>query len=139
MKDVPLKIKFERIMRELDSEWTGASPLPTNSEWHHFLVPGVIMSSLRNIGYSISDKDVEESISRGGKFAGGSCGFMGTCGGAYSIGIVASIIKKQIRCTMKRGQESCDWLQKHCWKYQSIPGDAAKEAAIWLLKKPSIS
>jgi hypothetical protein len=40
----PLKM-FERIMRELDSEWEGASPLPTNSEWQHFIVPGVIMTS----------------------------------------------------------------------------------------------
>ena len=89
----PLRM-FERIMGELESEWEGASPLPTNSEWHHFIVPGVIMAALRNSGYGIDSRDIEEAISRGQKFAGGSCGFMGTCGGAYSVGIVASMIKK---------------------------------------------
>jgi hypothetical protein len=89
----PLKM-FERIMREVDSEWEGTSPLPTNSDWHHFIVPGVIMTALRNSGYEIDDRDIEEAISRGQKFAGGSCGFMGTCGGAYGLGIVASMIKK---------------------------------------------
>lgn len=89
----PLKM-FERIMKELDSEWEGASPLPVNFVWHHFIVPGVIMASLRNSGYEISDREVEEAISRGQKLPGGSCGFMGTCGGAFSVGIIFSIIKK---------------------------------------------
>ena len=90
---VPIEL-FERIMKELATEWKGSTPLPVNSEWHHFIVPGVIMCALRNNGYSITDNDIYEAISRGQKFAGGSCGFMGTCGGAYSVGIVASLIKK---------------------------------------------
>ena len=89
----PLKM-YERILQELDSEWEGASPLPVNFVWHHFIAPGVIMATLNNNGYEISDRDVQEAIKRGQKFAGGSCGFMGTCGGAYSVGIVASMVKK---------------------------------------------
>ena len=89
----PLEI-FERIMKELVSEWQKTSPLPVNTEWHHFIVPGVVMASLRNAGYPITDKDIAEAITRGEKFAGGSCGFMGTCGGAYSVGIIASVINK---------------------------------------------
>jgi len=89
----PLKM-FERIMSEIESEWNGPAPLPVNSEWHHFVVPGVIMSSLRNNGYPITDREVEEAIKRGQKFAGGSCGFMGVCGGANSFGIVLSLLKK---------------------------------------------
>jgi len=85
---------FERIMKELVSEWEGGAPLPVNSEWHHFIVPGVLVACLRNCGYPISNRDIEEAITRGQKFAGGSCGFMGTCGGAYSVGIIASIVRK---------------------------------------------
>ncbi|MGQ9665546.1 MAG: DUF5714 domain-containing protein [bacterium] len=89
----PLEM-FERIMKELVSEWQNPSPLPVNTEWHHFMVPGIVIASLRNAGYPMTDRDVEEAITRGEKFAGGSCGFMGTCGGAYSVGIIASIINK---------------------------------------------
>lgn len=86
---------FERIMSEVESEWDRPAPLPVNSEWHHFVVPGVIMSALRNNGYPVTDRDVEEAIKRGQKFAGGSCGFMGVCGGANSFGIVLSLLKKR--------------------------------------------
>jgi hypothetical protein len=89
----PLEM-FERIMSEVESEWDGPAPLPVNSEWHHFIVPGVIISALRNCGYPFTDRDVEEAIKRGQKFAGGSCGFMGVCGGANSFGIVLSVLKK---------------------------------------------
>jgi len=89
----PLEM-FERIMIEVETEWDRPAPLPVNSEWHHFVVPGVIMSALQNCGYSFADRDVEEAIKRGQKFAGGSCGFMGVCGGANSCGIVLSLIKK---------------------------------------------
>jgi len=85
---------FERIMSEVESEWDRPAPLPVNSEWHHFIVPGVIMSALRNTGYPVIDRDVEEAINRGQKFAGGSCGFMGICGGANSFGIVLSLLKR---------------------------------------------
>ncbi len=85
---------FERVMREVVSEWQKSAPLPVNTEWHHFLVPGIIITALKNAGYSFVDKDVEEAISRGEKLSGGSCGFAGSCGGAYSMGIVGSIINK---------------------------------------------
>ena len=89
----PLEM-FERIMKELVSEWQKPAPLPVNTEWHHFIIPGVIIASLRNAGYPLVDKDIEEAVIRGEKLAGGSCGFMGTCGGAYSVGIIAAIVNK---------------------------------------------
>lgn len=89
----PLEI-FERIFDEVEAEWDRSAPLPVNSEWHHFIVPGVIMSAMRNCGYPVTDRDVEEAMKRGQKFTGGSCGFMGVCGGANSFGIVLSLLKK---------------------------------------------
>jgi len=85
---------FERIMDEATREWTNPNPLPVNTEWHHFIIPGVIIAALRNNGYAFTDKDVEEAMFRGEKVAGGSCGFMGTCGGACSVGIVGSMVKR---------------------------------------------
>lgn len=67
---------------------------PVHSEWHHFLVPGAVMAALRNAGYEIKNKDIEEAIKRGKQFPGGSCGFAGTCGAAYATGIILSLVKK---------------------------------------------
>ena len=84
---------FERVMKELSSEWN-KSTFPVHGDWHHYIVPGVVMASLRNCGYEVSDRDIEEAMARGEKFPGGSCGFAGTCGGAYSVGIILSMVKK---------------------------------------------
>ncbi len=89
----PLEM-FERIMKELVFEWQNPAPLPINIEWHHFMVSGIVIASLRNAGYPLTDKDIEEAITRGEKFTGSSCGFAGTCGGAYSVGIIASVVNK---------------------------------------------
>lgn len=89
----PLEM-FERIFQEIASEWEASSPLPVHNVLHHFIVSGIVLTSLRNCGYQITDKDIEEAMMRGEKFAGGSCGFAGTCGGAYSVGIILSIVKK---------------------------------------------
>ncbi len=67
---------------------------PVHADWHHYLVPGAAMAALRNAGYEINNRDIEEAIKRGKQFPGGSCGFAGTCGGAYAEGIVLSLVKK---------------------------------------------
>lgn len=89
----PLEMFFS-VFEKAEQAWTATETLPVNIEWHHFIVPGVILTALRNNGYPVSDADIMEAMKRGDKFAGGSCGFMGTCGGAYSVGIVGSLIKK---------------------------------------------
>jgi len=88
----PLKF-FNEVMMYAKGLWQKPQ-FPFNADWHHYLVPGIIMAVLRNHGYEISGRDIEEAMSRGEKLPGGSCGFAGTCGGAYSAGIVISIINK---------------------------------------------
>lgn len=87
-------IMFERLMKELSVEWDAPGPMPLNSEIHHYIVPGVIMTSLRNCGYEFTDEDIHEGILRGQKVAIGSCGFMGICCGAHSVGIVICLVNK---------------------------------------------
>lgn len=88
----PVAMFFE-IIAESQKLWDKEAPFPFNGDWHHFLVPGVILSALRNNGYEIGDKDIHEGIRRGAQ-ARISCGFTGICGGANSMGSVAAIIKK---------------------------------------------
>jgi hypothetical protein len=85
---------FDAVLEELSAKWTASASCPVNADWHHFVVPGVLIAALRNVGYDFSDRDVDEAMARGERFGGGSCGFAGTCGGAYGAGIVASIVNK---------------------------------------------
>jgi hypothetical protein len=81
------------VLSTCEENWTAKSPMPVHGEWNHILVPGVVLTAMRNSGYQISDQDILEGIQRGemGKV---SCGFSGTCGGANGVGIVAAIVKR---------------------------------------------
>jgi len=80
------------IFNQLNALKAGFS-IPIHGEWHHSLIPGVLLSALKNNGYEISEKDVEEGIMRGGQ-AKVSCGFTGVCGGVNAFGIVIAVVKK---------------------------------------------
>lgn len=84
---------FENILRELSLRWEKPN-FPVHADWHHYMLPGIVLASLRNCGYEITDRDIEEAMLRGEKFPGGSCGFAGTCGAAFGVGIVISIVNR---------------------------------------------
>jgi hypothetical protein len=95
---------FERCIEKIKESWK-KEKFPAHADWHHYIVPGAVLVALRNAGYPISDKDIKEGIRRGVNFPGGSCGFAGLCGGAYSAGIVLSIIKKTNPISTKERRE----------------------------------
>ena len=60
---------------------------------HHSIVPCVLLTAYRNCGGRIDlERSLREAWKRGQKIAGGSCGFLGTCGAAAGAGIFASIV-----------------------------------------------
>jgi MoaA/NifB/PqqE/SkfB family radical SAM enzyme/SAM-dependent methyltransferase len=59
---------------------------------HHSLVPAIILTTLRNAGYDISEEQVNTGIERGRTIAGGACAFLGVCGAAVGVGIAFSIL-----------------------------------------------
>lgn len=64
---------------------------------HHILVPVAILTALKNrsilkeSGLAITDKEIDEAITRGKKVPGGWCGFYGSCGAGIGAGIAISI------------------------------------------------
>lgn len=66
--------------------------IPFHGPEHHALVPGVILSTYRNLGGELSDAQIRSGIRRGAKVPGGACGFMGACGAAVGVGIAFSVI-----------------------------------------------
>ena len=89
----PLKM-FYSVFDEIERIWSLGVPFPIGGGFHHYIVPGVILSCMRNNGYEITDRDIEEGMIRGSKLAAHSCGFTGISGAAHSVGIVASIINR---------------------------------------------
>jgi MoaA/NifB/PqqE/SkfB family radical SAM enzyme/SAM-dependent methyltransferase len=68
--------------------------VPVHGPGHHALVPGVILSTYRNLGGRVSDELIRIGIRRGAQIAGGACGFFGACGAAAGVGIAFSLILK---------------------------------------------
>ncbi|MGQ9587118.1 MAG: DUF5714 domain-containing protein [Thermoplasmata archaeon] len=87
----PVKL-YHAVFDEIESIWDKDAPFPLGGAHHHYIVPGVILSSLRNCGYEIESKDIEKGMLRGSKLAAHSCGFTGISGAAHSVGIIASVV-----------------------------------------------
>lgn len=66
--------------------------LSVHGVWHHALVGELLLVGLRNAGYDISDDVIDEVIDRGQQLAGGSCGFLGTCGALVSASAAYAIL-----------------------------------------------
>lgn len=92
------------VLTRCEQSWTARGAMPMHGEWHHILVPGIVLAALRNSGYPVSDQDIMEGIQRG-ETSKVSCGFSGTCGGANGVGIVAAIVKKSTPLHDKERQE----------------------------------
>lgn len=84
-------IMFENLIEDLREIWDASNELPFHGPWHHGLVPGVIIASLKNNDYKFTDKDIKEAFQRGLKIPAGACGFCGVCGGGSGLGIAISI------------------------------------------------
>ncbi len=83
-KETDMLSLFEEIRRH--------PALPVNGPEHHALVPGIILSTYRNLGGDIVPSTISSGIQRGSKIAGGHCAFMGVCGAAIGVGISFSMI-----------------------------------------------
>ncbi len=66
--------------------------VPMHGPEYHAMIPGIVLSTYKNLGGGISEKLIETGISRGNNVAGGFCGFMGVCGAAVGVGVGFSLI-----------------------------------------------
>ncbi len=66
--------------------------IPMNGPEYHSLVPGIILTTYRNLGGPMPSSIIKTGIDRGAKVAGGYCAFMGVCGAAIGVGIAFSLI-----------------------------------------------
>jgi 7,8-dihydro-6-hydroxymethylpterin dimethyltransferase len=66
--------------------------IPLHGPEYHGLAAGVVLSTYRNLGGTVTPGMIETGISRGGKAMGGACGFTGACGAVTGIGVAFSLI-----------------------------------------------
>ncbi len=85
---------YEQVIKDLRNAWTASSQLPFHGPWHHGIVGGIIIATLRNNGHGFDDADVREALKRGLMIPAGGCGFLGICGAAAGLGIAGSIINR---------------------------------------------
>lgn len=83
---------YEAVIDALKTRWTASDSLPVHGPWHHGVVGGVLMVSLRNNGYDYSEKEIGEALKRGLMIPGGSCGFHGACGAGTGLGVAVSLV-----------------------------------------------
>lgn len=93
-KDKDPVVMYENVIRELRRRWTASESLPFHGPWHHGLVAGIIVASLKNNGYEFTDDDVREALKRGLMVPAGACGFLGVCGAGAGLGIALSILAR---------------------------------------------
>jgi hypothetical protein len=133
---------FYAVFDEVERIWSLNVPFPMGGGFHHYIVPGVVLACMRNNGYDVTDRDIEEGMVRGSKLAPHSCGFTGISGAAHGIGIVASIVNKITPMHDERGSLlalAADTLieiskfQKRCCKRSNLTG--IKNAVKYLSSK----
>ncbi|MHA1683288.1 MAG: DUF5714 domain-containing protein [Promethearchaeota archaeon] len=61
---------------------------------HHYLVPAVILTALKNYGCDLSPNYLKDARARGTKVPGGVCGYWGACGAGVGVGIAISIFTR---------------------------------------------
>ena len=137
----PVKM-FNSVFDEVERTWSLNVPFPIGGVFHHYILPGVVLSCLRNSGYAITDRDIEEGMKRGSMLASHSCGFTGISGAAHGIGIVASIVNRITPMHDERGSilaVAADTLieiskfQRRCCKRSNLTG--IKNAVKYLSSK----
>jgi MoaA/NifB/PqqE/SkfB family radical SAM enzyme/SAM-dependent methyltransferase len=68
--------------------------MPIHGPEHHAMIPGIILSTYRNLGGEITLDQIREGIRRGALLPGGICAFQGACGGALGAGVALSLLLK---------------------------------------------
>ena len=87
-------VLFEEVIEALRGQWTASAELPFHGPWHHAILPAVLITALRNNGYTFNEKDIREAFLRGAKIPAGACGFCGVCGAGTGLGIAISIVER---------------------------------------------
>jgi len=66
--------------------------MPLHGPEHHALVPGIILTTYRNLGGPVTPEMIKTALRRGMDVAGGACAFLGLCGASAGVGAAFSLL-----------------------------------------------
>lgn len=115
-------LMYEKIIEELRKNWTASKELPFHGPWHHGIVAGVLITSLRNNGYEFTDDDIREALKRGLMTPAGACGFIGACGAGVGIGIAVSIILRSTPFHDDERSKGIGAVAENLMRLSKLPG-----------------
>jgi MoaA/NifB/PqqE/SkfB family radical SAM enzyme/SAM-dependent methyltransferase len=113
--------------------------MPVNGPEHYAMVPGIILSTYRNLGGDIPISIIETGIRRGSSVAGGYCAFMGVCGAAVGIGIAFSLILEATPLTPKRRQIVQSATQSVLSEISSLKAARCCQRDSWLAMTKAVT
>jgi hypothetical protein len=76
--------------------------VPMHGPEHHAIVPAVLITAIKNAGYSLPEGALERAIERGSKVPGGWCGLYGDCGAGVGVGVATSVLTNATPLTGKQ-------------------------------------
>ena len=106
--------------------------VPMHGPEHHAMIPGVILTALRNSGGLVDDEDILAGIDRGSKVPGGACGFWGSCGAAIGAGIAASLFLDATPLTPHPRQQAQAFTADILATIAKISGGRCCQRETWL-------
>ncbi|MFX0197063.1 MAG: DUF5714 domain-containing protein [Candidatus Hodarchaeota archaeon] len=68
--------------------------VPMHSPVHHYLVPAVLLTAIKNVDYNLTPNAIKRAIKRGKRFPYGTCGSLGVCGAGAGVGVAVSILTR---------------------------------------------
>lgn len=75
--------------------------IPKHGPEHHAMVPAIIVTCYKNLGFKVPKNVLKTAISRGSSIIGGACGFLGMCGAASGVGIGFAVLLESTPVTSK--------------------------------------
>ncbi|MEM2135458.1 MAG: DUF5714 domain-containing protein [Candidatus Jordarchaeaceae archaeon] len=113
--------------------------IPMHSPIHHYLVPAVLLTSIKNGGYDLPSRAVRIAIKRGKKIPYGTCGSWGVCGAGAGVGITISVLTGATYKSDTERSESLDASGESLLSISKLGGPRCCKASVYASIKSAIN
>ncbi|MFQ6125336.1 MAG: DUF5714 domain-containing protein [Candidatus Heimdallarchaeota archaeon] len=113
--------------------------IPMHSPVHHFLVPAVLLSTIKNTCYNLPHNVIKRAIKRGIRLPYGICGSYGICGAGAGVGVAISILTKATYMSDAERAMALDASGKSLISISQLGGPRCCEASVYASLETAIN
>ncbi|MGQ9721864.1 MAG: DUF5714 domain-containing protein [Candidatus Jordarchaeum sp.] len=113
--------------------------IPMHSPIHHYLVPAVLLTALKNVGCELPRRAINIAIKRGKKIPYGTCGSWGVCGAGAGVGIAMSVLTRATYKSDTERARSLDASGESLISISKLGGPRCCKASVYASIKSAIS